>query len=92
MIAVIGAGSWGTALAIQLQRSGTPTILWGRNPDQVRAMRDTGFNERFLPGCALDARIRLEEELDAAVKQADHLLIAVPSHAFGETVEALASL
>ena len=38
-LGVLGAGSWGTALAMQLQRSGTPTILWGRNPDHVSASR-----------------------------------------------------
>ena len=48
-MAVIGAGSWGTALAIQLARAGHPTFLWGRDLARIDAMRRARCNERYLP-------------------------------------------
>ena len=86
--AVLGAGSWGTALAIQLARCGNRVLLWGRGADAMARMAAERVNARYLPGAALPAAIRLTASLDEA-RNADALLLAVPSHAFAQTLAAL---
>jgi len=90
VIAVIGAGSWGTALAMQLDRSGTRTILWGRNAEHIHEMKRTRCNARFLPDFVLSKSIDLQADLGSAIGSADHILLVVPSHAFGSMLEAIA--
>jgi glycerol-3-phosphate dehydrogenase (NAD(P)+) len=86
-IAVIGAGSWGTALAIQLARAGHPTFLWGRDLAQLDAMRRARCNERYLSDAAFPESLEVSFELAAALSGARDALIAVPSHAFRTTLE-----
>ena len=88
-IAVLGAGSWGTALAMQLARSGSPTVLWARDADHIAQMRASNSNERYLPGIAFPQGIYLEENMAQAVEDSDYLLIVTPSHAFGETLASI---
>ncbi len=83
-VAVLGAGSWGTALAMQLVRGGTSTLLWGRNPQHMAAMKAAGCNQRFLPDVRFPEGLELEPVLESAVRSADEVLIVVPSHAFVE--------
>jgi glycerol-3-phosphate dehydrogenase (NAD(P)+) len=89
-IAVLGAGSWGTALAALLARHGYPTTLWGRDAERVRAIDGAHENARYLPGVALPDSLRASSDLAATVAGADWLLVVTPSHAFGETLRALA--
>jgi len=89
-IAVIGAGSWGTALAMQLARNGVPTQLWGRDPSQMAAMADERCNPRYLPGLTFPAGLTPSADLDATLAASDHLLLAVPSHAFRDTLKQIA--
>jgi glycerol-3-phosphate dehydrogenase (NAD(P)+) len=84
---VIGAGSWGTALAILLAREGYSTQLWGRDGAQLEAMRGARTNARYLPGVAFPEALQVAEDLPRALKGARDALIAVPSHAFRETLE-----
>lgn len=91
-IAVLGAGSWGTALASLLARHGHPTVLWGRDAGMVEAIDQRHENTRYLPGIPLPASLRATTDLAAAVAGAAWILVVVPSHAFGETVRALAPL
>jgi len=84
---VIGAGSWGTALAILLAREGHPTQLWGRDSTQLDAMRNAGRNQRYLPDAAFPDMLRVEADLGQALKEARDALIAVPSYAFRETLQ-----
>jgi glycerol-3-phosphate dehydrogenase (NAD(P)+) len=86
-IAVIGAGSWGTALAIQLARTGHPTRLWGRDLAQLDAMRRSRCNERYLPDAAFPETLHIALELRDALDGVRDALIAVPSHAFRATLE-----
>ena len=79
-VAVVGAGSWGTALAIQLARAGHPTRLWSRSAPDVAAMRAERRNRRYLPEAAFPEAIEVHEDLAAAVRGADTIIIAVPSH------------
>jgi len=91
-MAVIGAGSWGTALAIQLAREGHPTCLWGRDPTQVAAMRAAGRNARYLPDAPFPKQLRVESDLGAALRISRDVLVAVPSHAFRQTLTLLRPL
>lgn len=89
---VIGAGSYGTALAIQLARRGTPTRLWGRNEGQLAAMESARINARYLPGCHFPAALVASSDLEATVAESSHLLLVVPSHALRETLTGIAPL
>ncbi len=86
---VIGAGSWGTALAIQLAREGHPTRLWGRNGARLDAMRLARRNDYYLPGAEFPDALQVTNELQQALGGARDALIAVPSHAFRETLESV---
>ena len=88
-VAVLGAGSYGTALAIQYARSGSPVLLWGRNADAISAMRERRENARYLPGAALPDKIEPVADLDEALARADEVLVVVPSHALRETLQAM---
>src|ERR1700735_2872319 len=83
---VIGAGSWGTALAIQLAREGRPTQLWGRDGVQLDAMRRARRNARYLPDAEFPDLLRVATDLRTALHGARDALIAVPSHAFRATL------
>ena len=89
-IAVLGAGSWGTALAALLARHGYPTTLWGRDAERVREIGSAHENARYLPGVALPETLRASTELEATVAGASWVLVVTPSHAFKETLRALA--
>jgi glycerol-3-phosphate dehydrogenase (NAD(P)+) len=84
---VIGAGSWGTALAILLAREGHLTHLWGRDGAQLEAMRVARRNARYLPDASFPESLQVAVELAEALKDARDALIAVPSHAFRATLE-----
>jgi glycerol-3-phosphate dehydrogenase (NAD(P)+) len=81
-VAVLGAGSWGTALALQFARSGRPTRLWGRDRERMADMARARRNERYLPSGTFPAALQVQPDLAAALQGARDLLIAVPSHAF----------
>ena len=87
--AVLGAGSWGTALAIQLARSGRPTRLWGRDARRQEAMIASRGNERYLPGAQFPPSLTVERDLTAAVHDVSDVLIAVPSHSFRSVLQDL---
>lgn len=89
-VAVLGAGSWGTALASLLARNGHRTVIWGRDAEQVRAINERHENTRYLPGIPLPDSLRASADLSASVRMADVVLVVTPSHAFGDTVRALA--
>ena len=85
-IAVAGAGSWGTALALQFARSGREVRLWGRDGEQLRKMAADRSNERYLPGIAFPDNIVIAPELDACIAGARDVLVSVPSHGLRETL------
>ncbi|NKX46279.1 NAD(P)H-dependent glycerol-3-phosphate dehydrogenase [Roseicyclus persicicus] len=87
--AVIGAGSWGTALAVTLARGGVQTRLWGRDRavvDGINRARET----RFLPGVPMPAGLNAVHEMEAALAGADVALIVVPSRAVRSVARAVA--
>lgn len=91
-LAVLGAGSWGTALATLAARNGLATTLWGRDPAMVAAIDRDHQNPRYLPGIDLPASLRATTDLADAVRGATWVLVVVPSHAFTETLHALRPL
>src|SRR3546814_447243 len=91
-VAVLGAGSWGTALAALIARHGHPTVLWGRDASVVEAIDARHENPHYLPGIALPAELRATTDLAAAMHDAGLVLVVVPSHAFTQTLQALAPL
>ncbi|WP_159017124.1 NAD(P)H-dependent glycerol-3-phosphate dehydrogenase [Cognatiluteimonas profundi] len=89
-VAVLGAGSWGTALAALIARHGHRPILWGRDRDVVEAIDARHENPHYLPGIRLPDTLRATTDLATAMHGADLVLVVVPSHAFTETLRALA--
>ena len=81
-VAVLGAGSWGTALAAVLARNGAPTTLWGRDAAAIAQIAATRRNARYLPDLELPELLRVSSDLAASVRAADVVLIVTPSHAF----------
>ena len=89
-VAVLGAGSWGTALAALIARHGHPVVLWGRDAAVADAINAGQGNPRYLAGIALPPALSATTDLAAALDGADLVLVVVPSHAFAETLRALA--
>ena len=91
-IAVIGAGSWGTALAMQFARAGRPTVLWGRAEDEPEKLARDRTNERYLPGAEFPEALRVESDLARAVATANDILVVVPSSALRSVLTSLRPL
>jgi len=79
-IAVVGAGSWGTALAQSLTAAGCELRLWARDPQVAATLRTTRRHPWALPGIELDRRVHVEDRLDAALADAAVVILAVPTH------------
>ena len=84
-IAILGAGAWGTALAVALARR-HPVRLWARDSGQCAAMRASRENVRYLPGVRLPEAIALSDGLAAALDRAELVLVATPLSGFRQTV------
>ena len=89
---VIGAGSWGTALAIQLARAGNKVALWGRDAAHCAQMTSARTNEKYLPGSVFPDNLSVLADLGKATEDAEYMLISVPSHAFRDILLQLQSL
>jgi glycerol-3-phosphate dehydrogenase (NAD(P)+) len=91
-IAVLGAGSWGTALALVVARNGYPVRLWDHWPAQVSELAHDRENRRFLPGFPLPDAIEPVANLGQALEGAAEILVVVPSHGFASLLRALPPL
>jgi glycerol-3-phosphate dehydrogenase (NAD(P)+) len=91
-VTVLGAGSWGTALAIQFARSGRATRLWGRDRARLLSMAESRHNERYLPEGEFPRSLAIEPDLQAALAGARDVLVVVPSHAFRGVLTDIAPL
>ena len=89
-VAVLGAGSWGTALAIQFARGGRPVRLWGRDRERLADMAAGRRNERYLASAQFPDSLQVEPDLGSALAGARDVLIVVPSHAFRALLTQLA--
>lgn len=90
--AVLGAGSWGTALAMLLADNGHPTTLWAHTPAHAATLQRDRSNERYLPGIPFPPGLTISADLSAVLPAADVVLLVVPSHAFRETLRKLKPL
>lgn len=88
-IAILGAGSWGTAVANHLAQSGNRVLLWGHNPEHIAQMLKEGSNQRYLPSIKFPDSLIPTAELELCLKEADELIVAVPSHAFASLLAQL---
>jgi glycerol-3-phosphate dehydrogenase (NAD(P)+) len=86
---VIGAGSYGTSLAISLARNGANVVLWGHEAEHMQKLQDARMNEEFLPGITFPESLIIESDLSSAVASCDDLLVVVPSHVFGIVLNSL---
>lgn len=91
-MAVIGAGSWGTALAVHLARTVDRTVLWGLAPPEMADLERDRVNRRYLPEAPFPDSLAVAHTLAEAVAAADELLVAVPSHAFRACLNDVAPL
>src|SRR5580658_2597777 len=89
-IAVLGAGSWGSALAVQFARGGRAVRLWGRDAGQLQRMAQVRVNERYLPATPFPQSLEVQADLTAALRGARDVLIVVPSHALRTLLTQLA--
>jgi glycerol-3-phosphate dehydrogenase (NAD(P)+) len=90
-IAILGAGSWGTALAVHLGRVGHDVRLWARDPDLVEAMDERRANDRYLPNVAFPDRVTPVARHQAALQGAKVVVFAVPSHGFRAVARAVSA-
>ncbi|MGQ6213726.1 NAD(P)H-dependent glycerol-3-phosphate dehydrogenase [Serratia sp. IR-2025] len=86
---VIGAGSYGTALAITLARNGHSVVLWGHNPAQIQTLQQDRCNQAFLPDVPFPDTLLLEADLARALAASCDVLVVVPSHVFGDVLRQL---
>jgi len=89
-ITVIGAGAWGTALAISFAEHHKVT-LWARDAAQIDEMRAARLNQRYLPNAPLPDNLTLSADFSAALNGAELLVIAVPTSAFRSTLQRIAA-
>lgn len=91
-ITILGAGSYGTALAIALARNGHKTYLWGHNPQKMAQMAEDRTNQEFLPDIAFPEALEIESDLALALSKAKDILVVVPSHVFAEVLQQIQPL
>ncbi len=88
--AIIGAGSWGTALAKLLGDKGENVVLWSHRKAHCEALRIDRENKKYLPGYSLPETIRIENDLTKAVDSCQCVVMVVPSHGYRHVFEQLA--
>ncbi|MFQ5825245.1 MAG: NAD(P)H-dependent glycerol-3-phosphate dehydrogenase [bacterium] len=84
---IIGAGSWGTALAILLQSNGHSVTIWNRDSEVIASIAKERINRKYLPEVVLPKEIQIETDINEAAQDKDGLVIAVPSHAVRSVIE-----
>lgn len=89
-IAVLGAGAWGTALAIHLARNNHPVRLWGRDPEMMSIMEQDRCNTSYLPDISFPNNLEICPDLASAINNIRDILIAVPSHAVTDLLQQIA--
>jgi glycerol-3-phosphate dehydrogenase (NAD(P)+) len=88
-ISVLGAGSWGTALAILLAKNGHEVMLWGRESESMRAMQRDRFNADYLPNITFPESLCATPDFSMALSFSEDILLAIPSGAFRSVLESI---
>ncbi len=89
---VLGAGSYGTALAISLARNGANVVLWGHEPEHIAQLEIDRENKAFLPGVNFPESLILSADLDASLQASSDVLVVVPSQVFALVLKQVATL
>ena len=89
-IGIIGAGSWGIALAYLLSKNGHKVVVWSRSESTVEKLRSYHGNEEKLPGVILDDTVEFTSDIEVAVKDKDLIVLVIPSAHMRETVKKMA--
>jgi len=90
-VTVLGAGSWGTALAIHMARRGFDTTLWARSRDHVAQMQRDRCNKRYLPDAPFPAKLEAHADLGGVLVDPQLVICAIPSHGMREAIRNLAA-
>ncbi len=85
-LTVLGAGSWGSALALQAANNGCDTMLWGHDPAHIRQIASDRSNQRYLPDIAFPDQLQTTDSLETAIAFSETIFVVVPSHAFKSTL------
>ena len=91
-VAVVGAGSWGTAFASVLAANNVDTTIWGRRAETVDEINGARSNSAYLPGVTLPTSLRATHDLEEALSRAPVVVLGIPSHAFREKVVEIAPM
>ena len=91
-VAIIGAGSWGTALAVVAARAGHGVCLWSRSAEVVSSINERQVNSRYLSSTSIPSSVVATSELGEALDDASMVLLAAPSHAARELLTAMSPL
>lgn len=86
-VGVIGSGSWGTALAVQLSKQGKNVVMWSRTRDNTDLLNSERENKKYLPGIKFPSNLQISTDLEFTLKNAEIVLIVVPSHAVREIIK-----
>lgn len=86
-IAVLGGGSFGTAIANMIASNNYNTVLWMRDPENARQTQESRINSRYLPDYSLDSRLEITADIASALKDADIVFFSIPSKAFRQTAQ-----
>ena len=86
-ISIIGDGSWGTTLGIYLAHKNYPVTIWGAFPENIRHIKKTGFNDKFLPGIKIPQGMNATDKLGLAIDSADLIVLAIPSQYLDKTLK-----
>ncbi|MDH5389328.1 MAG: NAD(P)-dependent glycerol-3-phosphate dehydrogenase [Gammaproteobacteria bacterium] len=81
-VTVLGAGSWGTALAIHMASAGLQVTLWGNEPEHMASLQQHRCNQQFLPDIVFPEKLKVQADLEQALQSASWILLAIPSYAF----------
>jgi glycerol-3-phosphate dehydrogenase (NAD(P)+) len=88
-LGVLGAGSYGTALAQSTASKGLPVMLWCRNPQTAQRMQEERVNTKYLPGVHFEDSLSVTSNLELFVNSCKTILVVVPSHTFGQVLESI---
>ncbi len=90
-VAVLGAGSWGTALALLLSNNGHSVKLWDRDRNHIERLSNHRCNQQYLPGIPFPENLTLHEAFDSSLTSSDYILVAVPSIGFRDILKKIAA-